>query len=337
MNRAISLAQRGEGLVSPNPPVGAVIVSEGRIVGEGFHRYDLLKHAESYATEMAGARARGATLYCSLEPCCHYGRTPPCTDALIEAGIARAVIAMEDPDRRVSGKGIEQLRKAGIRVEVGLREHEARRVAEAYLKHITTGTPFIHGVINRTENLNWQPSERLIEIAAAYDAIALGEYNQANILLAQYFLARPRHRLPIVICAHEMSDYLQSINRSAVMMKVDESSAAREQLTDSSPFALQDDTSRVFTIESGLSATLAALSRLRATSLLIMPRSKAVDEKSIIESSDRLTVVSRSDERIEFHNSMSFDLNEGTGLEVTDSVTIAETLEITGYTKRTER
>src|ERR1044071_7271860 len=96
MKRALELASKGAGLVSPNPMVGAVLVNEGRVVGEGFHRYDLLKHAESYAIELAGDLSRGATLYCNLEPCSHYGRTPPCTDALIHAGISRAVISIKD-------------------------------------------------------------------------------------------------------------------------------------------------------------------------------------------------------------------------------------------------
>src|ERR1044072_7425674 len=109
MKRALDLALRGAGLVSPNPMVGAVIVSDGQVIGEGFHRYDRLRHAESYALEMASENARGSTLYCNPEPCCHHGRTPPCPDSLIEAGIVRVVIAVSDPDSRVSGRGIEQL------------------------------------------------------------------------------------------------------------------------------------------------------------------------------------------------------------------------------------
>src|SRR6185369_12011684 len=126
MKRALELARRGAGLVSPNPMVGALLVNDGRVVGEGYHRYDLLKHAESYAIDAAGKLARGATLYCNLEPCCHHGRTPPCTDALIEAGIARAVIAAKDADPRVNGRGIEQLREAGVEVDVGLLEDRAQ-------------------------------------------------------------------------------------------------------------------------------------------------------------------------------------------------------------------
>ena len=147
MKRALELARRGAGLVSPNPMVGAVLVKEGRTVGEGYHRYDLLRHAESFAIEKAGELARGATLYCNLEPCCHHGRTPPCTEALIEAGIARAVIAVKDPDRRVNGSGVELLREAGIEVEIGLEENEAVRLNESYFTFITRGTPFVHGVI----------------------------------------------------------------------------------------------------------------------------------------------------------------------------------------------
>ncbi|HSE97662.1 MAG TPA: bifunctional diaminohydroxyphosphoribosylaminopyrimidine deaminase/5-amino-6-(5-phosphoribosylamino)uracil reductase RibD, partial [Blastocatellia bacterium] len=113
MKLALSLARKGAGLVSPNPMVGAVIVKDGRIIGQGYHRYDLLKHAEVNALEEAGELARGATLYCSLEPCCHHGRTPPCTDAVIESGIARAVVAMSDPDPRVNGRGFALMREAG--------------------------------------------------------------------------------------------------------------------------------------------------------------------------------------------------------------------------------
>jgi diaminohydroxyphosphoribosylaminopyrimidine deaminase / 5-amino-6-(5-phosphoribosylamino)uracil reductase len=125
MQMAIELARKGEGFASPNPLVGALIVRNEQIVGEGYHVYEKVKHAEGIAFDMAGELAKGATLYCSLEPCCHYGRTPPCTDAIIEAGIARAVIAIVDPDSRVSGLGIKQLKEAGIEVVVGVCQEEA--------------------------------------------------------------------------------------------------------------------------------------------------------------------------------------------------------------------
>jgi diaminohydroxyphosphoribosylaminopyrimidine deaminase / 5-amino-6-(5-phosphoribosylamino)uracil reductase len=125
MERALELAARGEGLAAPNPMVGALIVRGGEVVGEGFHIFEALKHAEVLALEAAGELAKGATLYCNLEPCCHHGRTPPCTDAMIAAGIARAVVAIVDPDTRVSGSGIRQLQEAGIEVVVGVCQKEA--------------------------------------------------------------------------------------------------------------------------------------------------------------------------------------------------------------------
>jgi diaminohydroxyphosphoribosylaminopyrimidine deaminase / 5-amino-6-(5-phosphoribosylamino)uracil reductase len=132
MRQALELARKGEGLAHPNPMVGALIVRDGQIVGEGYHVFEKVKHAEGIALDMAGELARGATLYCSLEPCCHYGRTSPCTDSLIEAGIARAVIAIVDPDSRVSGQGIEQLKEAGIEVTLGVCEEEAYDLNREY-------------------------------------------------------------------------------------------------------------------------------------------------------------------------------------------------------------
>jgi pyrimidine deaminase RibD-like protein len=204
MNRAVELARRGAGLVSPNPMVGAVLVSEGRIVGEGYHRFDKLKHAESYAIESAGGLARRATLYCSLEPCCHHGRTPPCTDALIEAGIARAFIACQDPDPRVGGRGISQLRSAGIAVEVGLGESQALRLNEAYFKYITRGTAFAHAVVEsdvsrKGEQLDWSPSIRFLKMASEYDAIWLGSNPRLNKTIIDSSLSRDRHRTLLLI------------------------------------------------------------------------------------------------------------------------------------------
>src|SRR5579862_120976 len=114
MDRALALARRGEGLASPNPMVGAVIVRKGRVVGEGLHTYDGRKHAEILALESAGKSARGATLYVNLEPCCQQGRTGPCTKAIIAAGVRRVVAAMRDPNPKVAGRGFKQLRAAGI-------------------------------------------------------------------------------------------------------------------------------------------------------------------------------------------------------------------------------
>lgn len=143
MARALALARRGEALAGPNPMVGAVVVRGGRAVGEGFHTYDERRHAEVIALARAGGKARGATLYLNLEPCCHTGRTGPCTDAIIAAGVRRVVAAMTDPNPLVAGRGFRQLRRAGVRVEVGVLETEARRLNEAFAKWIRTGRPLV--------------------------------------------------------------------------------------------------------------------------------------------------------------------------------------------------
>ena len=141
--RALVLADAVAGTTSPNPNVGCVIVREGRIVGEGATEPPPGRHAEAVALAAAGDATRGATAYVTLEPCAHQGRTPPCADALIAAGVARVVMCMQDPDTHVAGRGIERMRTAGIDVEVGDGEAEARRLLEAYVKHRTTGLPFV--------------------------------------------------------------------------------------------------------------------------------------------------------------------------------------------------
>lgn len=143
MLRALDLAKRGRALASPNPMVGAVLVRDGQVVGEGFHRYAEKKHAEIWALEQAGAAALGSTLFVTLEPCSHQGRTPPCTGQLIEAGVSRVVAAMTDPNSLVAGSGLRSLRAAGIAVETGSGEAEALKLNEAYCKFIQTRSPFV--------------------------------------------------------------------------------------------------------------------------------------------------------------------------------------------------
>jgi len=144
LHRALELASASVGLSSPNPYVGAVITdSHGNVVGTGSYTYDSRKHAEILALEQAGAKARGGTLYINLEPHAHQGRTPPCTDALIKAGIHRVVASMSDPNPKVSGRGFEQLRHAGVQVEVGGLEHEARRLNEAFARYSRHGIPLV--------------------------------------------------------------------------------------------------------------------------------------------------------------------------------------------------
>jgi diaminohydroxyphosphoribosylaminopyrimidine deaminase/5-amino-6-(5-phosphoribosylamino)uracil reductase len=144
MDRALFLAERGRGRTSPNPMVGAVIVStDGVIVGQGFHEHAGGAHAEAHALEMAGARARGATLYCTLEPCSHYGRTSPCAPRLVEAGIARVVAAIRDPDPRVDGRGFAYLRARGVHLDVGLREAAAAQLNQGFFTLMREHRPFV--------------------------------------------------------------------------------------------------------------------------------------------------------------------------------------------------
>lgn len=145
MRRAIELAGRGIGLVEPNPPVGAVIVDDQmRLLGEGWHERFGGPHAEIGALAAAGANARGATLFVTLEPCSHFGKTPPCADAVIAAGLRRVIVGMQDPYPQVAGQGIQRLREAQIEVEVGLLESQVRRLAAPFCTLVETGRPWVH-------------------------------------------------------------------------------------------------------------------------------------------------------------------------------------------------
>lgn len=186
--RALAVAADGVALVSPGPLVGCVIVDGARtIVGEGFYVYDNIKHAETVALEQARERAREATAYVSLEPHAHHGRTPPCTDALIEAGIKRVVAPIEDPNPLVSGKGFAHLRAANVEVSTGLMAREAEILNEKYLHFMRTGRPFVHlklavsldgKVATRTGDSRWITGEaaraRVHDLRHEYDAIMVG-------------------------------------------------------------------------------------------------------------------------------------------------------------------
>jgi diaminohydroxyphosphoribosylaminopyrimidine deaminase/5-amino-6-(5-phosphoribosylamino)uracil reductase len=143
MDRALDLARKGRGLTSPNPMVGAVLVRDEAILGEGFYRYAERDHAEVWAIRQAGVEARGATLYVNLEPCSHFGRTGPCCDLILRAGISRVVAAMQDPNPLVSSAGFRRLEGSGIKLSLGLREVEARKLNEPFCKYITTRRPFV--------------------------------------------------------------------------------------------------------------------------------------------------------------------------------------------------
>lgn len=144
MQRALILAARANGMTSPNPMVGAVLVKNGRIISEGFHKKPGTPHAEVIAIEKAGSKAKGSSLYVTLEPCCHVDkRTPPCVKAIINAEIEKVFIAMKDPNPKVFGQGIKELQKNGVEIATGLLEQKARRLNEAYIKYTTSGTPFV--------------------------------------------------------------------------------------------------------------------------------------------------------------------------------------------------
>jgi diaminohydroxyphosphoribosylaminopyrimidine deaminase/5-amino-6-(5-phosphoribosylamino)uracil reductase len=188
MRRALELAAKGVGQVSPGPLVGCVIANAaGEIVGEGFYVYEQLKHAETYALEQAGARARDATAYVSLEPHAHHGRTQPCSEALIKAGIARVLAPIEDPNPKVSGKGFAHLQSAGVKVSIGLLAAEAEKLNEKYFHYMRTGRPFVHlklaasldgKIATRTGDSRWitgaEARARVHELRHEYDAILIG-------------------------------------------------------------------------------------------------------------------------------------------------------------------
>lgn len=181
------MACLGLGSTAPNPPVGAVVVRDDRVVGQGFHVRAGTPHAEVWALRQAGPRARGATLYVSLEPCCHYGRTPPCTEAILEAGVGRVVVAILDPNPQVYGQGIETLRRAGLAVEVGLLEAEARSILQGFGTWVRERRPWVilkaaltaDGRIARLDSRRlWITSERtrawVHHLRATCDAVLVG-------------------------------------------------------------------------------------------------------------------------------------------------------------------
>jgi diaminohydroxyphosphoribosylaminopyrimidine deaminase/5-amino-6-(5-phosphoribosylamino)uracil reductase len=187
MARALALASLGQGSVEPNPPVGCVIVKDGRIVGEGFHHHFGGPHAEVVALEAAGAGAAGATVYVTLEPCCHQGKTPPCTQALIRAGVARAVIAELDPFPQVNGRGLAELRAAGIDCEINVLAEEATYLLGPYLRLLTSGRPWLIAkwamsldgkIATRGRDSRWissEPSRRIVhQLRGRVDAIVVG-------------------------------------------------------------------------------------------------------------------------------------------------------------------
>lgn len=187
MMRALNLAQKADGFTAPNPMVGAVLVKNGRILAQDYHKKAGTSHAEALVIAEAGSAARGSTMYINLEPCNHYGKTPPCVDAIISAGIARVVVGVKDPNPNVKGGGIEKLRKAGIQVDLGLLHDKASVLNEKYLYHVTTGKPFViikaastldGKIATRTGDSQWISTPRARKFAHvlrnSVDAVAVG-------------------------------------------------------------------------------------------------------------------------------------------------------------------
>jgi len=216
MSRALHLAARGAGQVSPGPLVGCVVVDgRGEVVGEGFYLYEGVKHAETLALEQAGARARGATAYVTLEPHAHTGRTPPCTEALVRAGIARVVATGEDPNPLVSGRGFRELRAAGVEVTAGVLAAEAERLNEKYNHSIRRGRPFVHlklacsldgRIATSTGHARWisggESRARAHRLRHEYDAILVGSGTALKddpLLTDRSGLARRRPLLRVVL------------------------------------------------------------------------------------------------------------------------------------------
>ncbi len=214
MRMALALAEKGKGFTSPNPMVGAVVVKGNRVVGRGYHKKAGSPHAEVIALEEAGSRAKGATLYITLEPCVHYGRTPPCLPRIIRAGIKRVVIAMEDPNPLVRGKGVKTLKEQGVEVVEGVEEEKARLLNEYYLKYITTRTPFVilkwamsidGKIATFTGDSRWISGEKarifVHELRAEVDAVlvGVGTVKRDDPLLNVRLSRRVRQPLRIVI------------------------------------------------------------------------------------------------------------------------------------------
>lgn len=187
MQRALTLAKRATGFTHPNPMVGAVFVKNGEIIGEGYHQKAGEAHAEVHALKAAGESAKGATLYVTLEPCAHYGKTPPCAKRVIEAGIKRVVVGLIDPNPLVAGKGIQMIRDAGIEVETGILEKECAKLVEGFLMFIKTGKPFVTlksamsldgKIATRTGHSQWITNETARmdghKLRALHDAILTG-------------------------------------------------------------------------------------------------------------------------------------------------------------------
>ena len=218
MSRALMLAERGLYTTEPNPRVGCVLVADGEVVGEGWHVRAGEGHAEVNALAQAGERARGATAYVTLEPCSHFGKTPPCADALIKAGVSRMVAAMQDPNPQVAGNGLQRLREAGIAVECGLLEEQARALNPGFIKRMQQGLPWVR-----------------VKLAMSLDgrtAMASGESKWITGPAARADVQRLRARSGAVVSAADsvlLDDSALTVRASELGLPSDEAAAAAER------------------------------------------------------------------------------------------------------------
>lgn len=289
MRHALQLAKRGLGAVEPNPPVGAVVVDDsGLLIAEGWHQKFGGPHAEVFALAAAGERARGATLYCTLEPCSHQGKTPPCAPAVIAAGIQKVVIGAGDPAPHVNGRGIAQLREAGIEVEVGVCEDEARRLIAPFCRLMLEHRPWVHAkwamsldgrIATRTGDSKWISSEasraRAHELRGHCDAILVGV---GTVLADDPLLtarpAGPRIATRIVLDSLARTPVTSQLVRTAVQIPViiatssaapaERVSALREQGVEVLPLSGDTDSARP-----SLRSLLAELGRRKMTHVLL--------------------------------------------------------------------
>jgi diaminohydroxyphosphoribosylaminopyrimidine deaminase/5-amino-6-(5-phosphoribosylamino)uracil reductase len=286
MARAIELAARGQGAVEPNPMVGCVVAEGAEIIGEGWHRGYGGPHAEVEALAVAGRRARGATLYVTLEPCCHHGKTPPCTDAVLAAGIRRVVVAAADPFPAVAGQGLKTLQQAGVAVEVGLLEAEARRLNAPYLKRLTTDRPWIIAkwamtldgkIASHTGDSRWisAPQSRAIvhQLRGRVDAIVVGRRTaEVDDPLLTARPAGPRTATRVVVDSHgKLSGASQLVKTARQTPLV---IAAGEQITAADRDRLEAAGCEVLicpgqTHAQRLDALLSELGRRRLTNVLV--------------------------------------------------------------------
>ena len=218
MSRALMLAERGLYTTEPNPRVGCVLVADGEVVGEGWHVRAGEGHAEVNALAQAGERARGATAYVTLEPCSHFGKTPPCADALIKAGVSRMVAAMQDPNPQVAGNGLQRLREAGIAVECGLLEEQARALNPGFIKRMQQGLPWVR-----------------VKLAMSLDgrtAMASGESKWITAPAARSDVQRLRARSGAVVSGADsvlLDDSALTVRASELGLPSDEAAAAAER------------------------------------------------------------------------------------------------------------